>query len=706
MPPPSPTTTLPPVRIDHYEVHDELARGGMGVVYRATDTRSGAKVVVKLLKVDSEKARRRLRREAKAMRRLTHPSVLALYDDGEHEGRPYLVLPYVEGESLQDRLDREGTLSVDDAVDIAIQVGGGLRAAHQLGLLHRDVKPDNVLVDGHMRGAVKLTDFGLVKDTDPGRSASTSLSVRGQFLGTPGYWPPEQAFGRLVLIGPASDVYALGALLYALLSGHPPRPNDTLPRALQAFDTPPPPLLDAPDWLDDLIQRCLADDVAARPPLDAVLDTLQAHAPLPAPAGHAPPPAPPPERAARGDPRDVEAASRTVRGRPRGRWLRIALGLALGVGLSLSTWLLWASDSSGAASPKEFARLRDALLAYRPRPDLRQLEDELYAVNQNADSPEQKQRAQDLLHLLEERKGLEDTVRAVEQAKNYAQVQQQLREFRLAPESPLEAMRRVEYARLALRWGAPERALNYAGGPAPSDARLAHERRLLTALARWLQGEREAVNGELEELGTEGEDLPCEVAKALYLLTRTNPERERNLIGLTLEAAEALGEPDYVPLLLGQAWRLALEGRAAEAYALIGGRDHPLLAITRVGLTFEGGPSFEEATAARRAIDNTSDRGVAYEADLALAMRSKQASDRQRGDLIVRLDVIAQQGLSDDQMTRACLWAALLVDEELVARRYLLKARALDPTALRWAVETLEFKDPETYRRYELRARW
>ena len=326
------------VRISHYEVHDELARGGMGVVYRAIDARSGARVVLKLLKVDTEKARRRLAREADAMRRLTHPSVLTLYDAGEHMGQPYLALPYVEGESLQDRLDRDGPLSVDEAITVATQVGAGLQAAHALGLLHRDVKPANVLVDARLYGTVKLTDFGLVKDTGAERSAGMSLSIKGRFLGTPGYWPPEQAHGRLNELGPAADVYGLGALIYALLSGRPPRAADTLIQALDAFEVPveslPPPV---PLWLDDLLQRCLDDDPRARPALDQVLLVLEARgaqteSTTPDPPGPA------------GTPPRPSAA--TVRpGRPL-RWVA-ALALLCGA-LGLSYWASTHRGSGGA----------------------------------------------------------------------------------------------------------------------------------------------------------------------------------------------------------------------------------------------------------------------------------------------------------------------------------------------------------------------
>jgi len=288
------------VRIGHYEVHDELARGGMGVVYRALDSRSGARVVLKLLHVDSEKARRRLAREADAMRRLEHPNVIRLHDAGEHRGRPFLVLPYVEGASLQERLDREGPQPVAEAIQIGLQVGQALGAAHALGLLHRDVKPANVLVDGARRDRVKLTDFGLVKDTAPGRAPTLSLSLKGRFLGTPGFWPPEQAFGRLEQIGPPADVYALGALLYALLSGRPPRSHESLALALDGFDEPVEPLAaPVPGWLNALVLGCLATDPAARPPLPRVLEELEApraEAPSSSKLSASPGPSPGPRR--------------------------------------------------------------------------------------------------------------------------------------------------------------------------------------------------------------------------------------------------------------------------------------------------------------------------------------------------------------------------------------------------------------------------
>ncbi|MEZ6185045.1 MAG: tetratricopeptide repeat protein [Planctomycetota bacterium] len=270
------------MRIGHYEVHDELARGGMGVVYRATDTRSGARVVVKLLKAPSEGARRRLLREAEALGRLVHPSVLTLYDAGLHEGQPFLVLPYVSGESVQDRLDRGGPLPPDEAREVALQVGEGLAAAHALGLLHRDVKPANVLVDRRLHGQVKLADFGLVLGTALEGEEDLRLSASGQFLGTPGYAPPEQGQGRLAELGPAADVYGLGGLLYAMLSGRPPRGWSSLPQALDGFEASVEALpKQVPSWLADLVTRCLERAPQDRPPLEEVLRELRAGAASP-----------------------------------------------------------------------------------------------------------------------------------------------------------------------------------------------------------------------------------------------------------------------------------------------------------------------------------------------------------------------------------------------------------------------------------------
>jgi serine/threonine-protein kinase len=166
----------------------------MGVVFRAQDVESGAVVALKLLlagKDAPEVTRRRFAREVQALMRLRHPHVVGIHDAGEHEGAPYLALDYVEGESLQGRLDREGALPEREAAQLVRALADALQHVHEQGALHRDLKPDNVLIRGS-DGAPLLTDFGLTRDTDPSFSG-TQLTRTGRFLGTPGYWPPEQA---------------------------------------------------------------------------------------------------------------------------------------------------------------------------------------------------------------------------------------------------------------------------------------------------------------------------------------------------------------------------------------------------------------------------------------------------------------------------------------------------------------------------------
>ena len=279
------------MKIGPYEVEDELARGGMGVVYRARDPRLGRTVVLKLLQVDSERARRRLQREAKAMSQLRHPHLVPVHDVGEHAGKPYLVLPLIPGDSLRDRLDREGPQPLEQVLEWGAQVGEGLAAAHAAELIHRDVKPANVLLDEE--GRALLTDFGLVKQIGPAKAETLSLSVQGQFLGTPGFWPLEQALGEKDAIGPPADVYGLAALLYALLTGVPPRQPGTLATLAQAFVTPLSPASslrpEVPRWLDRLLAACLVNEPQARPPLPAVIAALRARGGR---VGPAPPRAP------------------------------------------------------------------------------------------------------------------------------------------------------------------------------------------------------------------------------------------------------------------------------------------------------------------------------------------------------------------------------------------------------------------------------
>ncbi|MCW8137387.1 MAG: serine/threonine protein kinase [Planctomycetota bacterium] len=199
------------LQIGRYQTERELGRGGMGIVYAARDP-EGRAVAVKLLKPGTASRERRFQREVEALVRLRHEGLVRLLDAGDHHGWPFLVTELVEGESLEERLARDGPLEPPLAAALLRDVARGLAHAHAQGVLHRDVKPSNVLIDRDGRG--RLIDFGLTRDAaGPG-----SLTHSGQLLGTPGFWSPEQARGDRAAVGPATDVYGAGATLYAALS--------------------------------------------------------------------------------------------------------------------------------------------------------------------------------------------------------------------------------------------------------------------------------------------------------------------------------------------------------------------------------------------------------------------------------------------------------------------------------------------------------
>jgi Tol biopolymer transport system component len=209
-------------RIGPYEVTGWLGAGGMGDVYRARDSRLGRDVAIKLiaetLAADAGRVHR-FEQEARAAGQLNHPNILAVHDTGIHEGTPYLVSELLEGESLRDRL-RQGSLPERKAVDYARQTAEGLAAAHDVGIVHRDVKPDNLFITND--GRVKILDFGIAKLTRP-REAGTGVAglptdtAAGTLLGTPGYMSPEQVRGEIV--DARSDIFNVGAVLHEMLSG-------------------------------------------------------------------------------------------------------------------------------------------------------------------------------------------------------------------------------------------------------------------------------------------------------------------------------------------------------------------------------------------------------------------------------------------------------------------------------------------------------
>ena len=204
-----------------YRLESKLGSGGMSTVYLAQDEVLDRPVAVKLLHREiSEEADQleRFRREARAAARLSHPNLVSVIDAGEDEGRPYIVFEYVPGETLKQRIQASGPLPVDEAVAYAIEIGRGLIAAHGRKLVHRDVKPQNVLIDPD--GRAKVTDFGIARSLE-----SQGLTATGRVLGTTDYVSPEQAMGEDV--DERSDVYSLGIVLYEMLVGDVPFQAET-----------------------------------------------------------------------------------------------------------------------------------------------------------------------------------------------------------------------------------------------------------------------------------------------------------------------------------------------------------------------------------------------------------------------------------------------------------------------------------------------
>jgi tetratricopeptide (TPR) repeat protein len=273
-----------------YRIEGEIARGGFGAVFRARLEGDGEPVALKVLLGPSEKERKRFLREGLALKKVRHPHVVRVLDVGEADGHSYLALSLVQGESLAERLRRRGTLAPMEAVEMAATLGDALECVHLAGILHRDLKPANVLLAADT-GAPCLTDFGLAKDLE-GRQSK--LSQTGAAMGTPGYWPPEQARGDLNTLGPASDVYGLGAVLYAMLTGVPPVQGHSLVEMLVATLEKPiaPPSTLSPGVdrrLDAICMRCLAknpgDRYASAADLSSALRSYLSRAPRSRPAG-------------------------------------------------------------------------------------------------------------------------------------------------------------------------------------------------------------------------------------------------------------------------------------------------------------------------------------------------------------------------------------------------------------------------------------
>jgi eukaryotic-like serine/threonine-protein kinase len=247
-----------------YRLERPLGVGGMASVYAALDAELDRPVAVKVLAEQLARdagLRERFVREARLAGRLSHPNVVSVYDAGEQDGLPYIVMEYVDGETLADVLRRRGRVPPDEATALARQSCRGLEHAHAAGLVHRDIKPQNLLLGRD--GTLKIADFGIARTAE-----ATRLTQTGTVLGSAAYLSPEQAVGEEVT--PAADLYALGVVLYELLSGRPPYEFTSLADLAAKQDagaiTPLGELVpDVPSALEDVVMRCLARNPAYRP---------------------------------------------------------------------------------------------------------------------------------------------------------------------------------------------------------------------------------------------------------------------------------------------------------------------------------------------------------------------------------------------------------------------------------------------------------
>ncbi len=261
-----PADRTPPELPDDYEVVRELGRGGMGVVYLVRQGSLGRLAAVKVLRpagVASGPTTRRLLEEARHLARLRHPHIVAVHEVGrDGRGEPYFTMDYIDGEPLSALLGR-GRLTPSQSLAILNPVAGAVRHAHEHGVIHRDLKPGNILLDG--AGTAIVTDFGLARDL----ARADGLTRPGEMMGTPAYMAPEQARGQAGLVGEATDVHALGAIFYEMLSGRPPygndAPADILARLLRDDPTPPTRLdRRVPRDLEAICLKALAKEPARR----------------------------------------------------------------------------------------------------------------------------------------------------------------------------------------------------------------------------------------------------------------------------------------------------------------------------------------------------------------------------------------------------------------------------------------------------------
>jgi serine/threonine-protein kinase len=315
---------------DRYELEELVGTGGMSTVFRAHDRQLDRRVAIKILHehyAEDPEYLERFRREARAVAKLSHPNIVTVIDRGDDDGRQYIVFELVEGENLKELVLRSGRLSVRRALELALAIADGLSFAHDRGLIHRDVKPQNVLLS--REGEVKVTDFGIARSLH----VEHGVTQTGTVLGTGEYLAPEQASGKPV--SPATDVYSLGVVLWELLAGDVPFVGENFVAvALRHVNEPPPSVSerrpDASPRLAAAVDRALAKDPARRFPsmaafakeLRACLAEVDGEAPRPQGDDAALTVVTPPAR------RPARAPARRRRRRPTALYVLLALVVA------------------------------------------------------------------------------------------------------------------------------------------------------------------------------------------------------------------------------------------------------------------------------------------------------------------------------------------------------------------------------------------
>jgi serine/threonine-protein kinase len=265
-----PAGALPDLLAGRYRVGRELGRGGMASVYLARDEKHGRDVAIKVIRPDlsASLGHERFLREIEIAARLRHPNIVPLFDSGEVDGSLFFVMPYEEGRSLRERLREAGALPIADALNVLRDVARALCYAHEHGVVHRDIKPDNVMLSG---GAAVVTDFGIAKAVSDARTVAgdPTLTVDGTVIGTPAYMAPEQATGDTA-VDHRADIYSFGCLGYEVFAGHPPFQEKATHLLIAAhLATVPRPIAELrpeiPPSIAELLSQCLAKAPADRP---------------------------------------------------------------------------------------------------------------------------------------------------------------------------------------------------------------------------------------------------------------------------------------------------------------------------------------------------------------------------------------------------------------------------------------------------------